>query len=191
MTNDKRRAHISMRNVFSLLVAAVVVATTGCGGESGGTTIQSQVTRREAHAVEVSHFMSLPEMVRGTDAIIEGEVMGVAPGRVIGDGEDQLGYRDVTIRVVEVLAGTVTSEQLQVEEEDTLAEKPVMINNVEPSSVGDKGIYFLTKKDIEPYYRLVSSQGSILVRRSDTQRRKRGGPASATNPANERRTAKG
>ena len=98
-------------------------------------------------------FTSLAELVEGSDVVIEGEVVGVQPGRVLGEyGELQL--YEVSIRVSRELVGR--ADETLVLEQDGHGIVATL------SSVGDVGIFFLvdtTDNAGTNLFRLASSQG--------------------------------
>ena len=60
------------------------------------------------HATQVDDPASLGDLTRSSDAVVRGEIVAVAPGRVFGDPEgDALHYAAATLRVDELVAGSL------------------------------------------------------------------------------------
>ena len=109
-------------------------------------------------------------LVRASDVVVEGTVVAVQRGRAIGSAQQGIVTRFVELRVSRVLtgdAGVVGADgSVIVEEEGWLPDgRPVRVNGVEPSAVGDRGVYFLVQGASEefPYTAVVSDQGRFLV----------------------------
>lgn len=135
------------------------------------------------HAADTYVFSSLPEMVATTDAVIEGTVVNVRPGRLVNEGpgiEDDVQFKDVTIQINDVLfangaatAALKGARSLFYEELGWDAGKPVVVEGVDQSLRGDRGFYFLRFKvyvspPFQPemsslYWGLISSQGRYLI----------------------------
>ena len=61
---------------------------------------------------EIETYASLDEMTRAADAVVRGQVVSVAPGRVFGSSPaDALHYAAATVRVDELLAGDLPADQ--------------------------------------------------------------------------------
>lgn len=114
--------------------------------------------------VEAVDFASLEEMVAGSDVVLEGTIIGVEPGRIVGEA-DPIQFLQLTIRIEELLAGSTPTgavETLLMEESTGSVEGPDNLEGVYGSSVGDHGVYFLGWKDSTPYYYLINSEGRFL-----------------------------
>ena len=69
-----------------------------------------------AGANQVDAPASLPQLIGSADAVVHGRVIAVEPGRVFGSASYPLHYAAVTVRVAEVLAGSVAgAERLTLE----------------------------------------------------------------------------
>ena len=118
-------------------------------------------------ATELEHYATLPEMTRGSDAVVLGRVVGVAPGRSFGASDHALHYAAVTVAVDEAVAGTLPSgHAAQVTLEVPLFGGPDLIDGLRSSlPVGDS-LFFLRNKggaDTD-FYRLVVMRGVIVNR---------------------------
>ena len=104
---------------------------------------------------EVFSFESLPQMVATSHLVIEGTVLEVEPGRVVGDGEASIQFAQVTVSVDRVLFGRMDAASVVLEEYG--------LELGHPSRVGDHGVYFLHQKtDAPAFHRLLNSQGKFL-----------------------------
>jgi hypothetical protein len=106
---------------------------------------------------------SLLELAKAPNAVIEGTVIEVGPGRTIDLGEgDVLEYERATLKVDRVIWGSVEGDVVNVEEYYNVLQWPWQ--------EGDTGIYFLHLKVepnlVEPIYRLTSTQGRFDLGRS-------------------------
>ena len=119
-------------------------------------------------ALELEHYATLPELVHGSDAVVRGRVVDVAPGRVFGDPErSALHYAAVTIVVEDVavgslLAGDATTLTLEV----PLFGGPETLEGVLSSLPRDESLFFLRNKggDEAEFYRLVVMRGVVVNR---------------------------
>lgn len=107
--------------------------------------------------VEVAHVVSLGEMVASADAIVEGRVIQVSPGRTVSGPIDEgdFQFTNIELEVTKLLSGTAPSAKIVLEEDGILADL---------SRVGDAGVYFLVRKrDRVDAYRLMNTQARYLV----------------------------
>lgn len=115
-----------------------------------------------AHSREFFHFDTVEEMTATSSAVLEGQVIRVEPGRSTGDGHARDTYINVTVQVDEVLAGesaeTITIEELLLTDSES---RRILLDGVEYSEPGDRGLYFVRAKP-EGTYTLISSQGRYL-----------------------------
>lgn len=113
-------------------------------------------------------FGSLEELVAASDVVVVAEVTGVAEGRRLTDPADPtVGIRTrlVTVEVVRDLVGSPPPVLVLEEEAELLDGTPIVVNGVEPSRRGDRGVYFLVASadPDAPYHALVNEQGRYLV----------------------------
>jgi hypothetical protein len=149
----------SYRRLLALSLAFLVLGLASCGGSNEDFI--------SANASEVYRFDDLDVMVATSDAVVRGTVLSVRPGRTAGgkDAGHAMSFREVVLRVDAVFHGPDLTDTIVLEEAGAWGGKPVVMNNVRPSKVGDSGVYFLTlRKDSDlPRYILVSSQGRYLL----------------------------
>jgi hypothetical protein len=94
-------------------------------------------------------------MVATSDLVIEGTVLSIEPGRVVGSRETAIQFAQVTLSVDRLLFGNIDSVGVVIEEYG--------LESSRSSQVGDHGVHFLHQKtDARPFYRLVNSQGRFL-----------------------------
>lgn len=112
----------------------------------------------------------LRKMVRDSGVVVLGQVESVQAGRIVGEGEAALTFREVTLRVEEVLSGTFSGDQLVFEETGWDGAKPMVLNGYHPSVEGDRGIYFLFPMENPPpeYTMLTHAQGRFLFEGGET-----------------------
>lgn len=118
-------------------------------------------------AIELDHYASLPEMTRGSDAVVRGRVVGVAPGRSFGAAGHALHYAAVTIAVDEAVAGTLPPRHAtQLTLEVPLYGGADMIDPLRASLPDGESLFFLRNKGAAEadYYRLVVMRGVIVNR---------------------------
>jgi hypothetical protein len=92
--------------------------------------------------MEVFSFESLPQMVATSDLVIEGTVQEVEPGRVVGEGDAEIQFAQVTLSVDRVLSGRMDAASVVLEEYG--------LERRHPSRVGDHGVYFLHRRRTRP-----------------------------------------
>ncbi len=117
---------------------------------------------------KLTAFSSVGELASAAAAIVEGEVVKIAEGRLVGDGEAAIRLAEVHLLVAETLKGTPSAGSTILVEELgwTIDGRPLLPETLRNSQVGDAGLYFLWLKQDEtptPAYRLINSQGRYLV----------------------------
>lgn len=133
----------------------LALALTGCGKDAT-TSVQF---------AEDQYFESLCEMVQASDAVAEGVVLSTNRGRIIGEVEPHaaLQLREVNLKVTSVLAGSVPTPAITLEEVGWDGEgNPVNPHDIPASKPGDLGVFFVVVKadqTEQTYYRVVNSQG--------------------------------
>ena len=107
-----------------------------------------QLADAPVDALEMEHYSSLRELTRGSDAVVRGTVVAVEPGRSFGDpGGTPLQYAAATIRIGEVVAGSVRAEDAeQLTLEMPLFEGIESIGSIAASLVGNEAAFFLRSK---------------------------------------------
>ena len=128
-------------------------------------------------ATSVYDFSSLEEMSEASDLVVEAEVIAVERGRLVGEpDEGGVISRIVTLDVDRVISGVISGDPAAgastviVEEEGWLPDgTPLIVDDVEPSAVGDHGVWFLDALDDAdradlPAYLVINSQGRLLER---------------------------
>ncbi len=119
-------------------------------------------------ALELEHYASLPELVRGSEAVVRGRVVEVSPGRVFGDPEHSaLHYAAVTIAVDEVTAGELRRAHVAtLTLEIPLYGGPETLEGVMASLPREESLFFLRNKggDEADFYRLVVMRGVVVNR---------------------------
>ena len=117
-------------------------------------------------AIELEHYATLSEMTRGSDAVVRGRVVGVAPGRSFGSAPGhQLHYAAVTIAVDEAVAGTLPpTHASHLTLEVPLYGGPETIDALGSSLPDGEGLFFLRNKGAPEadFYRLVVMRGVVL-----------------------------
>ncbi len=124
-------------------------------------------------ATSVYDFSSLEEMGAASDLVVEADVIAVERGRLVGEpDEGGVISRIVTLDVADVISGDPAAggSTVIVEEEGWLPDgTPLIVDDVEPSAVGDHGVWFLDALDDAdradlPAYLVINSQGRLLER---------------------------
>lgn len=113
------------RSLTAHLAVLVLLAAAGCAEAPESTVSTSAGTASEqalllpsassqgpepvgVSAREVFRFETIAQMVATSDAVVVGVAQGEARGRIVGEPPGQLQFRDVTVEVASVLAGTYT-----------------------------------------------------------------------------------
>jgi hypothetical protein len=141
------------------VLACSALATMGLSACSHPDSAVVNVDARE----DIS-FASFDEMFASADAVVEAKVVSSSKGRTVGS-EDPLTFREVRLTVTRSWKGAaVVGHELRFEELGWSGGTPVEVNGVEPSSTGQRGVFFLVEKsDQASMYRLVNSEGRYLV----------------------------
>ena len=163
-----------------MAIATVVigVATWTWGRGPGGDDPPLPLRVR---ATSIYDFSSLEEMSAASDVVVEADVIAVERGRLVGEpDEGGVISRIVTLAVDRVISGVIGGvisgdpaggvSTVIVEEEGWLPDgTPIIVDDVEPSAVGDHGVWFLDALDDAdradlPAYLVINSQGRMLER---------------------------
>lgn len=112
-------------------------------------------------------FSSTRSMVVESDLVVVGTVTDLAPGREVGDGQETVQYRDVTIAVTKILfsrGGRPTT--VVVQETGWVDGKSAANVDLPWSKVGDAGYYFL-QADVPGKYGYLGPQARVLIQDSE------------------------
>jgi hypothetical protein len=124
----------------------------------------------EVKATSIYDFATLDELVAASDAVVVGTVVAVDEGRLVGaPAEGAVVSRIASLRVGTALAGEV-ADVVIIEEEGWLPDgTPLIVNGVDPTAVGDEGVWFLDSIDDSelPAYLVINSQGRYLLDPTD------------------------
>jgi hypothetical protein len=157
--------------VVPLVGIAAVVVVAAAWAWSRGDTPATPPEPLRVRATSVYDFSSLDEMGAASDLVVEADVVAVERGRLVGEpGEGGVISRIVTLAVVDVIRGDAAASTVIVEEEGWLPDgTPIIVDDVEPSVVGDHGVWFLDALDALdgadlPAYLVINSQGRMLER---------------------------
>jgi hypothetical protein len=118
-------------------------------------------------AIELDHYATLSEMTRGSDAVVRGRVVGVAPGRSFGAAGHALHHAAVTIAVDEAVAGALPPRHAtQLTLEVPLYGGADMVDPLRASLPVGESLFFLRNKGAAEadFYRLVVMRGVIVNR---------------------------
>ncbi|HEX4981902.1 MAG TPA: hypothetical protein VFV63_09395 [Ilumatobacteraceae bacterium] len=158
--------------VAPIAAIVTVVAVSATWWWSHGPTRVDAPQPLRVHATSIYDFASLDEMAAASDLVVEADVVAVERGRLVGE-PDQGGVisRIVTLAIDDVIGGETTAPStVIVEEEGWLPDgTPIIVDDVEPSSVGDHGVWFLDALEAPdgadmPAYLVINSQGRLLDR---------------------------
>jgi hypothetical protein len=160
---------LSPRRGLARVVVVVAMALVACSGtQSNRGTIEFD------NFSELYHFDRLSDMVETTaqnGAVIEGTVLSAEPGRFEEEDAD-FRYLAVTIRVESLLAGSLPSDRIVVEEVGWDEGQRLEIEFYPSSRPGQRAIFFIVESEgVPPYgpeqlpvYVLLSySQGRYLI----------------------------
>jgi hypothetical protein len=135
-----------------LAVGVAVVSVARSDDDGGASTAPASSTAVDPAAVEVSsdapRHADLAELVAASDVVVRGQVVAAERGRWFGDGAAgaRIQSRLVTLRVRDVLAGELPdgTDTVLVEEEGWLDDgRPLVVDGLAPSRVGDDGVWFV------------------------------------------------
>lgn len=90
-----------------LLLAAALLAIAIVGVSCSSASLDASGGGPSFAARDVFTFSELPEMVATVDLVVLGTVTDVTSGRTVGPPEEAIQYTDATLRVDEVLKGSV------------------------------------------------------------------------------------
>ena len=98
-------------------------------------------------AIEIERHASLAQLTRSSDAVVRGTIVAVSPGRAFGDtAGGALHYAATTIRVDELLAGSLAPRAREITLEVPLFDGRDSIETMEAGLHGGEGIFFLRNK---------------------------------------------
>ena len=129
-------------------IARVVIVAATWASNRGDTPVDTPEPLR-VRATSVYDFSSLDEMGAASDLVVEADVVAVERGRLVGEpGEGGVISRIVTLAVADVIRGDAAASTVIVEEEGWLPDgTPIIVDDIEPSVVGDHGVWFLDALD--------------------------------------------
>jgi hypothetical protein len=166
--------HLSRTTPTAMCLAALVLGA--CGSSSDSNQSDARQDKHEAArpakptqqatAREFFEFATLGEMVATSSTVVTGTVTSLETGRAAGSGMDEEHYTNAVLHVDEQLAGAEAPLDLRIEELTSYAGDPIVLDGLEPSRIGDSGIYFLRRAEKGTYV-LISSQGRFLQKGSD------------------------
>lgn len=156
-----------MKTATIAIIALAALA--GCAGDEvtgGEPTVLRTVD-------EIEQFASFEDMVLSTDLVVEGEVVAIEPGRVVGTPEHREELAVATVRVARVLhrGPAVATDPREVAIEfprfvDIAGHgrrRIVRSDQGDQYELGETGFYLL-RRTREDTYRTVNIQGRIPVR---------------------------
>lgn len=161
-----------------VVVAVVVGAFVLAGrGPSAPDDHRSQPTDTTPAPVAVDAtssyaFATLEQMIDNSDLVVRGRVVATERGPLVGEADASVVSRVVTLQVDDVLGGRLAASTttdrgtILIEEEGWLPDgRPLIVDGVTPSQVGDDGIWFLqVSPDPDlPSFLVINSQGRYLV----------------------------
>lgn len=185
------QGEMAMRGKNALKLASVLMAfiLVGCSTSSpiiDGASNGAEVGFNEnpptadgapappAHASEPYYFRDLDTLVATSDAVVEGVVVAVERGDMLGDSEAfQLQLREVQIEVREVLHGEADPKFVVYELGWGSKGQPIEANGVRASNLGDRGLYFLQRAKAggapveQGSFTVINSQGRYLQGRGE------------------------
>jgi len=131
-----------------------------------------------ADAVEAEHFASLGEITRSADAVVRGRVVAIDRGRAFGAPDSALHYAAATVRVDEVLAGSLPMRHAaELTLEIPLFDGPESLGAMQAGLPWAESLFFLRNKGAsaraaglplasrradEGFYRLVTFRSVIV-----------------------------
>ncbi len=113
-------------------------------------------------------FNSVGDMITASDLVVVGRVVVTERGRLVGDPlQGGVVSRLVTVQVDASLwnPAQADSSVVMVDEEGWLPDgTPIVVNGMQPSVVGDVGVWFLDRipTDESPTYLVINSQGRFI-----------------------------
>jgi hypothetical protein len=157
------------RSTHPAILIGLLATAIACDAEPDeeADTADPSAVALMAPPTELMHFDDLAGMTARSTAVVEGEVLAVAPGRRVGNERDWIELDEATVRVERVLAGTMPTSSFLLEMEGRDRDGRPLVHSIglEPNRPGDRGVYFLwLKSDAtpEPRYRLITTQGRFL-----------------------------
>lgn len=163
---------------LAAVLAVVVMARDGGSGPAGGSGASAGSSGQvegpllAVDAVSVHHFTDLDTMTRASDLVVVGTVVATERGRLVGDpAAGGVISRFVTLQVDQLLwgpSGTAPANvagTVPVEEEGWLPDgTPIAVNGMAPSTVGDRGVWFLEQGSTgeQPSFVVINEQGRYL-----------------------------
>jgi hypothetical protein len=144
---------------------------------SGDNAAPGDVVNVEASSMYT--FATLDEMVAASDVVVIGTVAATERGRLVGDPTNGgVISRVVTVSVDELIIDRGESsdgggaDAVRIEEEGWLVDgRPVVVNGMAPTAVGERAVWFLDRLDGEPVstYLVINSQGRFVAEQSGTR----------------------
>lgn len=164
---DRRRAATAAVALVALALTGGCAATGAEPASDDGQALDLEQPERLAFASEVSYFEDLATMLASSDAVVVGEVTDVRAGRVVGEADFSIRFREVDVRVEHderdrfAAGDTVLVEQEGWSEDVTGDESSYAYEGQGWLQEGTKVLLFLVDKGGPEAgrYRAISSQG--------------------------------
>ncbi len=151
---DRNRSVGLVKGTTTLVLAGAILS--GCGGlpdePEGQLAVRSPI------------FSGPASMAVESDLVVLGTVSAIDEGRAVGEGAEQIRYRDVTIDVEKVFLSRVESKPAQVVvQEIGWANGKAVENSDMPWSVKGQRGYFFLQKDVPNRFGYLGSQARVWI----------------------------
>lgn len=165
--NDRR-----ILSFKAVVVALCGIAVIGSAFGQGNSLIgyrANEVGRRTTSAFLAEDlYSSIRELFDRADAIVEGTVIDIRPGRTEGEADHPLQYREVYLRVEQVFKGSMQpGESVTVEELGWDTGRELELNNYAKTTNGETAFFILVKKAGFDAFGLVNYAQSRYIESGD------------------------
>lgn len=126
-----------------------------------------QTDLRAPHVRQVETFTSVADMTNAADAVIQGTIISVAPGRTLPKEAGPVRFYEVVVRVDSVEAGTLSSPEVTLEVDNVVFPDIELANRAWPVQDTSTLLFLHRKTDDATKFRPVSSQGAFTLRGTD------------------------
>jgi hypothetical protein len=166
-----KRGEIMHIRILGVIPAAALTLTACGAGAVRADLRSSAASPLLSHIQEAFDFNGLPQMVATSSAVVLGHVISVKPGPVTGgtypdqmeasgahEGDGAVQYATATIAIENVLYGRPA---ISLGSQVDVLELPS--RELPQSQPGDRGLFFLLKDPRDGAYRIINSEGELLV----------------------------
>lgn len=177
-------AQVPARYLIWAALVAVAITTASLfvaalpRSDSARTVSDAFWTSLAIRGSEIEHYYSLESMAAAADAVVDGQIVSAAPGRVFGDEVDAVHYAALAVRISHVYSGSPLLTDDSSFTLEVIVPDATSVQAIAAELPSEPTIFFLRNKGLEAkrlgadmsviasesaYYRLVMATGFLRI----------------------------